>query len=102
MMKRTFINPTNVVKITQILLELEKDTLQEKYQLDAESFVFQLKKAFLNYKNLPKDDQEIKKWNTIDNIEQAIKNLIDHVNEFITLLTPEAQQQIEKKFNQPP
>lgn len=98
-MKKQFVNSTNVTKIAQSLLELEIQHLQEKYHLDAESFAYQLQQALSDYKNPPKNEQKIKKWNTIDNIERSLKYLINHVNSFINLLTSEAQQQLEQQFH---
>ena len=101
-MKRKFIQANNVTKIAKALLQIDLSNWQEKYHLDAQAFIVKLQQALEQYTNPPTHEQEIKNWNTIDNIEQALKNLISHVNEFIALLTPDAQQQIEQQFNQPP
>lgn len=98
-MKKTFVNANNVIQIAQLLLQLEIHHLQEKYHLDAESFVDELQKALINYINEPNDTYEIKKWNTIDNIERSLKHLLYSVNSFITLLTPEAQKKLEQQFH---
>ena len=97
-MKKKFVNYANVTKIAERLLELEIYQLQEKYHLDAQSFVDELQKALSNYINAPNDSHECKQWNTIDNIERSLKHLLYNVNSFITLLTPEAQKQLEQQF----
>jgi hypothetical protein len=101
-MKRGWIHPMNVIKIAQALLQLDLSALQEKYKLDAQYFFYPLQKSFQYYVNPPTNEQEIKNWNRIDNIEYALKNLLIHVNTFINLLTPEVQQQLEQQFNSSP
>lgn len=98
-MKKKFVNATNVTKIALSLLELERHHLQEKYHLDAESFAHQLQKAMVDYKNPPENEKERKHWNTIDNIERSLKYLINQVNSFIPLLTPETRQKLENQFH---
>jgi hypothetical protein len=97
-MNQTFIHALNVTKIAKALLQLYLSHWQEKYRLDAQAFIAQLQKALEEYLNPPIHEEEVKYWNTIDNIERALKNLILSVNSFINLLSPEAQQHIEQLF----
>ena len=97
-MKKKFVQATNVIQIADTLLQLDRSHLQEKYHLDAISFIHELQQSLEQYTLPPVEEKEIKQWNAIDNIEYALKNLIISVNAFIRLLNPEIKQQIEQQF----
>ena len=98
-MHRNLVNATNVIEIANGLLNLEIQNLQEKYHPDAEYFVHQLQKNIQDYLNQPESEYEFKKWRTIDTIERTLKQLIQSVNGFLSLLTPETKKELEQQFH---
>ena len=101
-MKKIFIHCLNVTKIAKALLQLDLSHWQEKYHLDAQAFIAQLQHALEQYLYPPHDQGALKYWQSIDNIERSLKNLMQNVESFMNLLTSEAQQYIEQQFTTQP
>src|SRR5687767_3247829 len=97
-MKFAWVSPTNVTKVTQVLLQLDHTHLQEQYQLDAAYFAEQLHRALKHYQTPPQYEAELKTWWTIESIETALIHLLTEVKLFLNLLTPKAQQQLAQRF----
>ena len=94
-----WVNPTNVIKVAHALLQLDMTHFQEKYHLDLQFFVAQLQQSLEQFKNPPRDEYGIKKWNSIEHIEYTLKHLLAHANTFIHLLTQKTQQQLALQFS---
>lgn len=101
-MKKGWITPNNVTKISHRLLQMDRTDIQAAYQSDITEFVHPLQQALKEYQNPPQSEGRTQPYHTIEKIERSLKHLMEAVNTVVGLLTPEAQQHLEKSFNPSP
>jgi hypothetical protein len=93
-----FITPSNVMKIAQLLLNMDQQAINQKYHHDIQFLISKLKEAQfkfvcpeVNYNNTIRC--------TIDRIEHSMIQLINCTKTLFCCLKKEAQQKLKEEIN---
>lgn len=90
-----WIHPHNAVKAAQFILNLDQSMIQEHSRPDMASAIYWLKDSLDHYLH-PHPEQRFNGLSQADNLDYAIKSLLEAIRTVLPRLTEEAQMQLRQ------
>jgi hypothetical protein len=93
-MRYAWLQPTNVVKVAQQLLQMDKGAFEQAYQQEVTSQLIHLEQALYQYL-FPEQREYLYKRSPIEEIEQHLQKLMRCTQHLLSILTPEKKTQLQ-------